>query len=167
MLKKLVILKESKKGDVDMTPLRLHDLAPAPGSRKVRKRVGRGPGSGWGKTAGKGHKGQKARSGAKIPPWFEGGQMPLIRRIPKRGFKNIFRKEYAVVNVRDLNRFPENSEIGPEELKKVGLVKKVKHGIKLLAEGELQHPVKIRVHKASESAVKKVQSVGGEVLIIE
>lgn len=147
--------------------LRLHDLKPAPGSKKDRKRVGRGPGSGWGKTAGKGHKGQKARSGAKIPPWFEGGQMPLIRRIPKRGFKNaVFRKEYAVVNLRDLNRFPANSEVGPEELRKAGLVKKMKEGIKLLADGELSHPLTIKVHKASEAAIQKVQQVGGTVSII-
>ncbi len=146
--------------------LRLQDLVPAPGSRRERKRVGRGPGSGWGKTAGKGHKGQKARSGAKIPPWFEGGQMPLIRRVPKRGFTNIFRKEYAIVNLRDLNRFPPNSEVGPEELKKSGLVKKLKNGIKLLGDGNLEHPLKIRVHKASESAIKKVEAAGGEVSII-
>ncbi|WP_093396074.1 50S ribosomal protein L15 [Thermodesulforhabdus norvegica] len=146
--------------------MRLHDLKPAPGSRKERKRVGRGPGSGWGKTAGKGHKGQKARSGAKIPPWFEGGQMPLIRRIPKRGFTNIFRKEYAVVNLRDLNRFPANAEVGPDELKQAGLVKKIKDGIKLLADGELKHPLTIKVHRASEAAIQKVQQVGGTVSII-
>lgn len=146
--------------------LRLHDLAPAPGSRKTEKRVGRGPGSGRGTTAGKGHKGQKSRAGAKISPWFEGGQMPLIRRIPKRGFKNIFRKEYAIVNVRDLNRFSPHSEIGPEELKQLGLVKKVKDGIKLLGEGELNHPLTVRVHKASEAAVEKVRQAGGEVAII-
>ncbi len=146
--------------------LRLQDLAPAPGSKREKKRVGRGPGSGWGKTAGKGHKGQKSRAGAKIPPWFEGGQMPLIRRIPKRGFTNIFRKEFAIINVRDLNRFPPDSDVGPEELKKSGLVKKIKHGIKLLGDGELKHPLKVRVHKASEAAVKKVEAAGGEVSVI-
>lgn len=146
--------------------LRLHDLAPAPGSKKERKRVGRGPGSGWGKTAGKGHKGQKSRAGAKIPPWFEGGQMPLIRRIPKRGFTNIFRKEFAIINIRDLNRFSPDSEVGPEELKQAGLVKKIKDGIKLLGDGNLEHPLKIKVHKASKTAIKKVEAVGGEVLII-
>lgn len=146
--------------------LRISDLAPAPGSRHKKKRVGRGPGSGHGKTACKGHKGQKARTGLEIPPWFEGGQMPLIRRTPKRGFHNKFRKEYAVVNLRDLNRFEPNSEVGPEELKKVGLVKKFKDGIKLLAEGELTHPLILKVHRASNAAVEKVKSVGGQVVLI-
>jgi len=146
--------------------LRLSDLAPAPGAKHKKKRVGRGPGSGHGKTACKGHKGQKARTGLEIPPWFEGGQMPLIRRAPKRGFNNKFRKKYAVVNLRDLNRFEPNSEIGPEELKKAGLVKKIETGIKLLAEGELTHPLKLKVHKASAAAIEKVKALGGEVVLL-
>ncbi len=146
--------------------LRLSDLAPAPGSRHKKKRVGRGPGSGHGKTACKGHKGQKARTGLEIPPWFEGGQMPLIRRTPKRGFYNKFRKEYAVVNLRDLNRFEPNSEVGPEELKKAGLVKKSKSGIKLLAEGELKHPLILKVHKASAVAIEKVKAIGGQITLL-
>lgn len=146
--------------------LRLSDLAPAPGARHKEKRIGRGPGSGHGKTACKGHKGQKARTGLEIPPWFEGGQMPLIRRTPKRGFNNKFRKEYAIVNLRDLNRFEANSEVGPEELAKAGLVRKFKSGVKLLAEGELNHPLILKVHKASEAAIEKVKAVGGQVVLI-
>ncbi len=146
--------------------MRLNDLKPAAGSRKDRKRIGRGSGSGLGKTAGKGHKGQKARSGGGVVPWFEGGQMPLQRRVPKRGFHNIFRKLYTVVNVGDLDRFEAGSTVGPEELMQAGLAKKRADGIKLLGDGDLKASLTVRVHKASASAVAKVQAAGGKVEIL-
>lgn len=146
--------------------MRLNALKPAAGSRKERKRVGRGSGSGLGKTAGKGHKGQKARAGGGVVPWFEGGQMPLQRRVPKRGFNNIFRKVYAVVNVGDLERFEPGSQVGPEELIRAGLAKKKADGIKLLGDGDLKVSLAVRVHKASASAVAKVQAAGGTVEIL-
>jgi large subunit ribosomal protein L15 len=143
--------------------MRLEDLAPAPGAKKNRKRVGRGTGSGHGKTATRGSKGQNSRSGGGVPPWFEGGQMPLQRRVPKRGFTNIFKKQYSLVNLRDLDGYSAGSEIGPQELMEAGLVKKALDGIKLLGEGELSRPLTIRVHKASAAAVAKVQAAGGSV----
>ncbi len=146
--------------------MRLNELKPAAGSRKDRKRIGRGSGSGLGKTAGKGHKGQKARAGGGVVPWFEGGQMPLQRRVPKRGFHNIFRKVYAVVNVGDLDRFEAGSQVGPEELTRAGLAKKKADGIKLLGDGELKVSLAVRVHKASGSAVAKVEAAGGTVEIL-
>lgn len=146
--------------------MRLNELKPAAGSRKDRKRVGRGSGSGLGKTAGKGHKGQKARAGGGVVPWFEGGQMPLQRRVPKRGFHNMFRKEYAVVNVGDLERFEAGSSVGPEELIRAGLAKKKADGIKLLGDGDLKVALAVRVHKASASAVAKVEAAGGKVEIL-
>ncbi len=146
--------------------MRLHDLAPAPGARKERKRVGRGAGSGLGKTAGRGNKGQKSRSGGGTPPWFEGGQMPLQRRVPKRGFHNIFKKQYSIINLDDLQRFAAGSEIGPDQLMESGLVKKMLAGIKLLGDGELAHPVTIQVHKASASAISKIEAAGGRVELI-
>jgi large subunit ribosomal protein L15 len=146
--------------------MKLEDLAPVPGAKKTRRRVGRGSGSGLGKTAGKGHKGQKARSGGGTPPWFEGGQMPLQRRLPKRGFTNLFKKTYSLVNVRDLERFDGASEIGPEQLMEAGLVKKLRSGIKLLAEGELSKALTVRVHEASAAAVSKVEAAGGRVELI-
>lgn len=146
--------------------MKLDDLAPAPGAKTNRKRLGRGSGSGLGKTAGRGHKGQKSRSGGGTPPWFEGGQMPLQRRVPKRGFTNIFKTRYEVVNVGDLERFPSGSEVGPDELRKVGLVKKIRDGIKLLADGDIAFPLTIRVHKASDSAVRKIEAAGGRVELI-
>ncbi len=146
--------------------MRLDDLQPAAGSRKDKKRIGRGSGSGLGKTAGKGHKGQKARAGGGVVPWFEGGQMPLQRRVPKRGFYNKFRKVYAVVNVGDLDRFESGSTVGPEELALAGLAKKKVDGVKLLGDGELKKALSIRVHKASAAAVAKVEAVGGRVEIL-
>jgi large subunit ribosomal protein L15 len=146
--------------------MKLEDLAPACGAKKSRKRVGRGSGSGLGKTAGKGHKGQKARSGGGTPPWFEGGQMPLQRRVPKRGFTNIFKTACSIVNVRDLKRFPAGSEVGPEQLMEAGLVKKLRAGIKLLAEGEVTNALTVRVHEASASAMSKVEAAGGHVELI-
>lgn len=145
--------------------MRLEELRPPAGSRKKRKRVGRGIGSGHGKTACRGSKGQNARSGRGPKPGFEGGQMPLQRRLPKRGFHSPFKKEYAIINVKDLNRFPKDSIVDPELLMKSGLWKKG-DGIKLLGDGELEHPLTVRVHKASDSAIKKVEKVQGRVEII-
>lgn len=146
--------------------MRLEDLAPAPGAKKSKKRVGRGCGSGLGKTAGRGTKGQNSRSGGSVPPWFEGGQMPLQRRVPKRGFTNVFKKHYSVINIADLDRLQEHSEIGPEQIITSGLVGKVRDGIKLLGDGEITRPVTIQVHKASATAINKVEAAGGRVELI-
>ena len=123
--------------------MRLGDLAPPPGAKKNTKRLGRGSGSGQGMTAGKGTKGQKARSGGGTPPWFEGGQMPLQRRVPKRGFTNIFKKQFSVVNIGDLGRFSAGSEIGLTDLIAAGLLRRTHHPVKLLADGEISQPVTI------------------------
>ena len=146
--------------------MRIHDLSPAKGSRKNRKRVGRGPGSGHGKTSCRGHKGTKARSGGSISPGFEGGQMPLQRRLPKRGFTNIFKKDYALVNVWDLNRFSSNATLDVEALKNAGLVKKVGDGVKLLGKGEISHPLVLRVNKVSKAAKEKIEAAGGKVEVV-
>ena len=146
--------------------MKIHELSPADGSRKTRKRVGRGPGSGHGKTSCRGHKGQKSRSGGGPRPGFEGGQMPLQRRLPKRGFTNIFKKRYNLINIRDLNRFEPNASLDIEALKKAGLVKKLEDGIKLLGNGEVAFPVFIKVHKVSNSAREKIEDLGGTVEII-
>jgi large subunit ribosomal protein L15 len=146
--------------------MRLEDLAPAPGAKKPKKRVGRGSGSGHGKTSTRGHKGQNARAGGGTPPWFEGGQMPLQRRIPKRGFTNIFKKIFAVVNTADLAVFQAGSVVGPDDLIKAGLVKKSNEAIKLLANGEIGSALTIRVHKASAAAIEKVKAAGGQVDLI-
>jgi len=146
--------------------MRLEDLAPAPGAKSNNKRKGRGSGSGQGKTAGKGAKGQKARAGGGTPPWFEGGQMPLQRRIPKRGFTNIYRKLFDVINVSDLQRFAAGTEVGPEQIVKSGLVKGHHDGIKLLGDGEIGYPLTIQVHKASAAAVSKIEAAGGRVELI-
>ncbi len=146
--------------------MKIHELSPAEGARKRKKRVGRGPGSGHGKTSCRGHKGQKARSGGGPAPGFEGGQMPLHRRLPKRGFTNIFRVEYATVNLRDLERFEANSIIDVDALKQAGLVKRVKDGVKLLGSGEINKPLTVKVHKASISARQKIESAGGKVVLI-
>jgi large subunit ribosomal protein L15 len=144
--------------------MRLEELKPSKGSRKKSKRVGRGPGSGSGKTASKGHKGQKARSGGVKGPGFEGGQMPLQRRLPKRGFTNIFRKEYAVVNLRDLAEL--SGTVTPETLVAQGLVKNLKSSIKVLGLGELKTGLTVRAHKFSKSAVDKIQAAGGKAEVI-
>lgn len=146
--------------------MRLDDLAPAPGARKKKKRLGRGSGSGHGKTAGRGTKGQKSRSGGGVPPWFEGGQMPLQRRVPKRGFYNPFRKVYAILNIADLARFGDAAEIGPELLKQAGIWKSKYQGVKLLAEGKIDRAVTVKVHKASGAAVEKITAAGGRVELI-
>lgn len=144
--------------------MKLEELKPSKGARKKSKRVGRGPGSGSGKTAGKGHKGQKARSGGVKGPGFEGGQMPLQRRLPKRGFTNIFRKEYAVVNLGDLSDL--SGTITPETLMEQGIVRHAKSGIKILGVGELKSALTIRAHKFSKSAVDKIQAAGGKAEVI-
>ncbi len=146
--------------------MRLNDLSPAKGSKSNSKRVGRGPGSGSGKTSSRGHKGQKARSGASIRPGFEGGQMPLQRRLPKRGFTNIFKKEYELVNVGDLNRCELDTVMDLESLVKLGFVKGRGDGVKLLGNGEISHPIVVKVHKASKEAVKKIEAAGGSVELI-
>ena len=133
----------------------LGKLQPPRGAKKRPKRVGRGPGSGHGKTSCKGSKGQKARSGAPIRPGFEGGQMPLQRRLPKRGFRNIFKERFALVNVRDLNRFSAGAVVDTEALQKAGLVKKVYDGVKILGDGDLTIAVTVKAHKFTEAARKK------------
>ncbi|MCF6097648.1 50S ribosomal protein L15 [Thermovorax subterraneus] len=146
--------------------MRLHDLKPAKGSRKRPKRVGRGIGSGHGKTSTRGHKGQNARSGGGVRPGFEGGQMPLIRRIPKRGFTNKFKKEYAIVNVKDLNVFEENTKVTPELLKEKGLIKQIKDGVKILGDGELNVKLEVVAHAFSSSAREKIEAAGGKAEVI-
>ena len=144
--------------------LSLNSLKPPYGAVKKKKRVGRGDSSGHGSTCGRGQKGQKARSGGQVKSYFEGGQMPLYRRLPKRGFKNIFKREYAIVNIRDLVRkFKENEEITPEKLLEVGLVKKKKQPIKILAEGDISFPLQIKIHKISQQARAKIETAGGRV----
>lgn len=146
--------------------MKLNELKPATGSRRSRKRVGRGTSSGYGKTAGRGQKGQLARTGGKTRLGFEGGQMPLFRRMPKRGFKNVNRKEYAIINLEDLNRFEDGSEVTIETLKSVGLVKKELAGVKLLANGEVKAKLTVKVNKVSEAAKKAVEAAGGTVEVI-
>ena len=144
----------------------LHTLKPAPGTRHVRKRVGRGPGSGTGKTAGRRVKGQKSRSGYSARAGFEGGQMPLYRRLPKRGFKNPFRKQFAVINVRDLNRFEDGTTVGPELLMERGMVKKLGDGLRVLGDGELERKLMVRAHHLSRSAREKIEQAGGSVEVL-
>lgn len=146
--------------------IKIHELAPAEGSRKKRKRVGRGPGSGHGKTSCRGHKGQNARSGGGTPPGFEGGQMPLQRRIPKRGFTNIFKKSYNIINIRDLNCFEPDSNLDKESLISAGLVKRKRDDIKLLGDGSISHAVTIKVSKASRIAREKIEGAGGKIEVI-
>ena len=146
--------------------MRIHELQPAENSRTARKRVGRGIGSGLGKTSGRGQKGQRSRSGGGKGPYFEGGQMPLVRRLPKRGFTNIFQKEYAEVNVGDLNRFAPGTVVTPQLLLESGLVKKVKDGIKVLGSGEIKHALTVQAHGFTKSAAAKIQEAGGQVEVI-
>ena len=145
----------------------LINLKPALGSTKDRKRIGRGHGSGTGKTAGKGHKGQKARSGGSIKAGFEGGQMPMHRRLPKRGFKSLDKKVYALVNLRDLELFEAGSVVDVQALGKAGLVKKVEDGIKILGDGELTKALTVKAHKFSKSASEKITAAGGKAEVIE
>lgn len=146
--------------------MKLHELSPAPGSRQTRKRVGRGPGSGLGKTSGRGQKGQNSRSGGGVRPGFEGGQNPIFRRLPKRGFKNINRKEYAVVNLQDLNRFEDGTEVTPQLLLESGLVKNPKDGIKILANGDVTVKITVKANKFSGAAAEKIKTAGGKTEVI-
>ncbi len=147
--------------------MNLANLNPNPGARKAPKRVGRGTGSGHGKTSTRGHKGQNARSGGGTRPGFEGGQMPYIRRIPKRGFKNISKKEYAVVNLYILEeRFNPGDVVEIKTLEEKGIVKEIKDGIKILGEGELTKALTVRAHKFSKTAEEKIKAVGGKVEVI-
>lgn len=147
--------------------MKLHELTYTEGSRHARKRIGRGTGSGTGKTAGKGHKGQNARSGGGVRPGFEGGQTPLFRRIPKRGFTNINRKEYSIVNLDMLNeRFADGAVVNPATIVEAGLAKQVKTGIKILGNGTLDKKLTVSAHKFSKSAVEAIENAGGTVEVI-
>lgn len=146
--------------------MKLHELSPAAGSRKSPKRVGRGTGSGLGRNAGKGEKGQKARSGGGVRPGFEGGQMPLYRRLPKRGFTNIFAKEYSALNVDRLNIFEDGTVVTPELLLEKKIVKKAKDGVKILGNGELQKKLTVKASKFSKVAVEKIEAAGGKVEVV-
>ena len=146
--------------------MKLNQLAPAAGSKKLPKRKGRGVASGNGMTAGKGTKGHKSRSGGGVRPGFEGGQMPIHRRLPKRGFTNIFKKQYALVNLRDLSRFEPETPVDEPALIREGLVKGPRAGVKILGHGEITKPLVIKVHKASKTALKKVEAAGGKVEVV-
>lgn len=146
--------------------MKLHELKPAEGSRKVRNRVGRGIGSGNSKTAGKGHKGQNARSGGGVRLGFEGGQTPLFRRLPKRGFTNINRKEFAIVNLSTLNRFEDGTEVTPELLLETGVISKLNDGVKVLASGAVEKKLTVKAHKFSSSAKEAIEAAGGSVEVI-
>ncbi|MGM7703679.1 50S ribosomal protein L15 [Pseudalkalibacillus sp. Hm43] len=141
--------------------MKLHELKPSEGSRRERNRVGRGIGSGNGKTSGRGHKGQNARSGGGVRPGFEGGQNPLARRLPKRGFTNPSRVEYAVVNLETLNRFEEGTEVTPELLLETGVISKLKDGVKILGNGKLETKLTVKAHKFSASAKEAIEAAGG------
>jgi large subunit ribosomal protein L15 len=146
--------------------MKLSELKKPEGCTKQRKRVGRGSGSGSGGTSGRGHKGQKCRSGASIPAWFEGGQMPLQRRLPKRGFHNLFRKTFQTVNISDINRASKLDRLGPEEMKELGMIRSAAKPVKILAGGELEKATTIAAHAFSEAARKKIEAAGGKVEVI-
>ena len=146
--------------------MKLHELKANPGARTNRKRIGRGHGSGTGKPAGKGHKGQLARSGGGSAPGFEGGQTPIYRRIPKRGFTNFTRKEYVAVNIETLNRFEDGTEVTPELLALSGIAKQQQDGIKILGEGKLEKKLVVRAHKFSKTAKEAIEQAGGSVEVI-
>ncbi|MBM7557815.1 50S ribosomal protein L15 [Halanaerobacter jeridensis] len=147
--------------------MELHDLQPAEGAKSNRKRKGRGIGSGNGKTAGRGHKGQNSRSGGSTRPGFEGGQTPFFKRFPKRGFSNAkFKTEYSVVNVADLNRFEDGAEVTIADLKDAGLVKQIKDGVKILGDGQLEKSLTVKAHQYSQSAVEKIETAGGKAEVI-
>jgi len=146
--------------------MKLSDLKPVDGSKKTKKRVGRGTGSGHGTTATYGNKGQRARSGGTKSKSFEGGQMPLTRRIPKRGFRNPFRKEYAIVKISDLEVFKGKSKAGIQDFVETGLIKDMRCGIKLLSDGEIDFAITVTVHKASEKAIEKIKAKGGDVEVL-
>lgn len=147
--------------------MKLHELRPAKGAVRARKRKGRGAGSGTGKTSGRGANGQNSRSGGGVRPGFEGGQMPLIRRLPKRGFNNPFRKIYNVINIETLNRFDDNVEITAEFLKEQGVIKKIeKNGLKILGDGNLEKSLRIKATKFTKTAIEKIEAVGGKAEVI-
>lgn len=146
--------------------MKLHELSPARGSRKARKRIGRGIGSGKGKTAGRGTKGQNSRSGGGVRPGYEGGQMPLHRRLPKRGFKNIFRKKIAAINIKDLKKFESGGLVDEAELVRRGIIKGQRDGVKLLGSGEIDRPLKIKVNQVSNNARKKIEAAGGSIEVV-
>lgn len=146
--------------------MKLHELKPAEGARQERKRLGRGIGSGTGKTAGKGHKGQNARSGGGVRLGFEGGQTPLFRRLPKRGFLNINRKDYAIVNLEALNRFEDGTEVTPALLIETGLVSQEKSGIKILAKGNIEKKLTVKANKFSSTAKEAIEAAGGTTEVI-
>ncbi|AIS60931.1 50S ribosomal protein L15 [Listeria ivanovii] len=146
--------------------MKLHELKPSEGSRKERNRVGRGTGSGNGKTSGRGHKGQKARSGGGVRLGFEGGQLPLFRRIPKRGFTNINRKEFAIVNLDVLNRFEDGTEVTPELLIETGIIRNEKSGIKILSNGKIEKKLTVKANKFSAAAKDAIEAAGGKTEVI-
>lgn len=146
--------------------MKLHELKPAKGARKTAKRKGIGIGSGLGKTAGRGHNGQNSRSGGGVRPGFEGGQMPLHQRIPKRGFTSKFKKHFAEINIQDLNRFEEGTTVTPELLQEIGMVKQVRDGVKILGNGELSVKLEVRAHRFSKGAEDKIKAAGGSVEVI-
>ena len=146
--------------------MELNNLEFNPGSVRGKKRVGRGNGSGNGTTAGRGMNGQKSRSGSKTRSYFEGGQMPLSRRVPKRGFRNIFKKQYAIINVKDLNHFNDDEVITPERLVEAGMVKKVMDGVKILSQGEIGKKLTVKAHRFSQGAIDKIKSAGGKVEVV-
>ncbi|MFZ2331016.1 MAG: 50S ribosomal protein L15 [Atribacterota bacterium] len=146
--------------------MKMNSLKPNPGSIKSRKRVGRGNSSGHGSTSGRGTKGQKSRSGSKISSYFEGGQMPLSRRVPKRGFRNVFRNKYAIINIEQLNKFDDGEVITPERMIRNGMVKKLLNGIKILSKGEINKKITVQAHKFSKEAINKIEAAGGKVEVI-
>ena len=147
--------------------MKLHNMSPAPGAKTKAKRLGRGIGSGLGKTSGKGHKGQWARSGGGVRPGFEGGQMPLIRKVPKRGFTNIFKKEYTIVNLEQLNAFDDGAVVNAEKLLKKGIVSKIEpYGLKILGDGKLTKKLTVKANKFSESAAKAIENAGGKAEVL-
>jgi len=147
--------------------MKLHELRPSEGAFKTSKRLGRGTGSGHGKTSGKGHKGQNARSGGGVRPGFEGGQLPLFRRLPKRGFSNaMFKVEYATINVSDLEKFEDGAVVTPELLKEMGILKKQLAGVKVLGNGNLTKKLTVKASKFSKSAVEKIEAIGGKAEVI-
>jgi len=141
--------------------VKISDLAPAKGAKKQRKRIGRGPASGHGKTSTRGHKGQAARSGGTKPSWFEGGQQPLTRRVPKRGFTNNFRKIYSIISLERLNVFEADAVVTPQVLRDSGMIKKLSDSVKILSDGEFTKPMVISAHKFSRKAIEKIEAVGG------
>ena len=146
--------------------MKLNELSPAPGTKTEAKRKGRGAGTGNGKTAGRGHKGQKARSGGGVRPGFEGGQMPIYRRLPKRGFNNIFAKKYTEINVSDLNKFEDGTVVDATLLKETGVISKILDGIVVLGRGEITKKITVKAARVTEGAAKKIEAAGGKVEVI-